>query len=426
MIAIIGLGFVGLTTALGFAEKGYKVYGFDIDRKKMDRFHGKELPFHEPFLREQLNKHLDKSLMLSDNLEETLKNSQYVFFCVGTPCLPDGNANLEVLTGSINECLKFCKKGVCKDFIIKSTVPPSTTAGIIKSLIEKAGFTVGQDIGLANNPEFLREGHAWDDFINPDRVVIGTDDRKTGDQIAMLYAPFGAPVYIVSMNTAEFIKYLSNTLLSSMISFSNEMSMIADAIGDINIPESFNILHQDKRWSGNPAKMTTYVYPGCGFGGYCLPKDTLALCSISKCKGYDPALLKEVLTINEKIKKHISGKIITASKKDECIGILGLSFKANSDDVRDTPSKDIISQLLLGGRKNIIAYDPIASESFKKAYGLAIRYAKTMEEIIRECRVISILTSWDEFKTKKHLFTDKTVIDGRHLLGALPVVIMNT
>ena len=168
--------------------------------------------------------------------------------------------------------------------VIKSTVPPSTTKEKIKSILINLGIKVGEEIGLSNNPEFLREGYAWEDFIKPDRVVIGTEDDKSATILEKLYKPFNAPIINVSLNTAEYIKYLSNTLLSTMISYSNEMAILADYIGGIDIKEAFKTLHMDKRWSGNPAGMSSYVFPGAGFGGYCLPKDTFALYAKGKKK----------------------------------------------------------------------------------------------------------------------------------------------
>lgn len=416
MITVIGLGFVGLTTALGFAHKGYKTYGFDIDQDRIRKIEGGVIPFHEPFLDKFLVKYKNKRFFSCNSLEEAISNAKIIFYCVGTPSKDDGSANLKLLKKAIKESLKFMKKKSYKVLVVKSTVPPSTTQSVIRPLISKSGFKVGKNIGLANNPEFLREGLAWEDFINPDRIVIGENDSRSGAAIEKIYKSFDVPLFRVSLNTAEFIKYLSNTLLSTLISFSNEMSIIADLVGDIDIASSFKILHRDRRWSGSPASMTSYAYPGCGFGGYCLPKDTAALCKIAKSKGYGPGLIQEVLSINNKIKKHIVEKIAKSVQKKSYIGILGLSFKPGSDDVRYTPAKDIIEMLVKKGFKRIIAYDPLATNNFKKTYDLPITYADNIKKVIKKSSVIVLLTAWEEFKKKKTLLKGKKIIDGRYFL----------
>ena len=416
MIAVIGLGPVGLTTALGFAHKRYKVYGFDADTKLVERLKKGIIPLSEPYLREYLEKHKKNNFHICNTLKEAVTNAKFIFYCIGTPSKDSGEADLEPLQCAIRDSLGFIDKSGYKVLVVKSTVPPSTTKRIIRPLIEREGFSVGKDIGLANNPEFLREGSTWKDFINPDRIVIGECDKKTGLLLDELYRPFDTMILRVSFNTAEFIKYLSNTFLSTMISFSNEMSMVADAMGDVDITNSFKILHLDKRWHGNPAAMTSYLYPGCGFGGYCLPKDTLAIYSAAKAQGYDSPLIREVLKVNDKIKEYFAKRIIGSTHKDSYVGILGLSFKPGSGDVRNTAAKDIIRGLIDRGYDNIIAYDPAAMDDFKETYGLPIAYADTFEEVIKRCETIVLLTAWEEFKVKSSMLKGKKVIDGRYFI----------
>ncbi len=309
-IVVIGLGFVGLTTALGFCEKGFNVIGCETDNNKFNTLKRKEIPFNETELKEKLNKFLDNRFIIYDKINEALSEAELIFFCVGTPQSESGEADLNFLLKALEESFLYIKN--TKDYkvlVIKSTVPPCTTKNIIKPYIEKKGIIIGKDIGLANNPEFLREGFAWDDFINPDRIVIGVEDERSSNLLKSLYKDFNAPLHIVSYNTGEFIKYLSNTLLSTLISYSNEMSIIADLIGDIDISKSFKILHEDKRWYGFPAAMSSYVYPGCGYGGYCLPKDTAAINYLSKQKGYNPAILHSNLVVNDYIKQYYVKKI---------------------------------------------------------------------------------------------------------------------
>jgi UDPglucose 6-dehydrogenase len=416
MIAIIGLGFVGLAAALGFAEKGYNVYGFDNNKNIIDSLNRSMVPFYEPGFDKILKKHFKKRFMIAKNIKEAIDNSQIIFYCVGTPNKEWGEADLTILKNAINATLKYIRKKEFKTLVIKSTVPPTTTHNVIKILLEKRGFRVGESIGLANNPEFLREGHALEDFIKPDRIVIGANDERSGKSVKMVYKTFKSSLYLVSLNTAEFIKYLSNLLLSSMISFSNEMSIIADKIGDIDIANSFRILHKDKRWYGKPAQIASYVYPGCGFGGYCLPKDAKALFNFAQRMRLKPKMIKGILEVNKEIKKYYVNKIFKQINKKTRLGILGLSFKPGSDDVRNTASYYIIKMLKQKGIRNIIAYDPRANKNFREKYKLKIKYAISVEEVARKSDVIVLLTAWNEFMNKKEVLKGKKVIDARYCL----------
>ena len=416
MITVIGLGFVGLTTALGFSEKGNKVYGFDIDKEKMKSISDKKIPFYEKGLQEVLEKNLDNNFVLTDNLSDAVKSSKVIILCVGTPSDDIGRADLKYIKSALDNVLEHVEKEDKKILITKSTIPPSTTEKEIIPYIEQKGFVAGKDVFIANNPEFLREGHAWDDFINPDRIVIGTNDEHTKTVMTDIYKNFNVPVHFVTLNTGEFIKYLSNTFLSTLISYSNEMSMIADSIGGIDIKSAFKIFHEDKRWYGNPANMQTYAYPGCGFGGYCLPKDTQALVQKAKEYGYEAKILKSVLDVNKEIKPHWIEKVEKSVSKDKSITVLGLSFKSESDDVRQTPALDIIKLLLDRGYKNITAYDPMANELFDKIYKLPIKYADTMKEAVDKSSDIILITGWKEFTENKNLLADKNVYDLRYVL----------
>jgi len=416
MITVVGLGFVGLTTALGFSQKNFKVYGYDIDKDKISSIKKCRIPFYEPHLDKACKTYLGNNFIIADSLQEAVSKSKIVFYCVGTPSSEDGSADLTYLYEAIEKTLNGLNEDNYKVLVIKSTIPPSTTQEKIKPFIKKLGFTVGKDIGLANNPEFLREGYAWDDFIHPDRIVIGVEDEKSIEILSYCYKPFAAPIHKVSLTTGEFIKYLSNTLLSSLISYSNEMSMVANSIGGIDIPKAFKILHDDKRWFGQPAKMISYVYPGCGFGGYCLSKDTMAIRSISEMKGFSPKILQSVIETNSLIKNFVVNHLIREIKPNQAIGILGLSFKPDSDDVRETPAKDIIEKLLEKGYSNLYAYDPMAVEVFKKTYNIDIHYLNSLEDIVQKVDVLVLLTAWEEFKKKQDLLKQKPLFDFRYFL----------
>lgn len=415
MITVIGLGFVGLTTGLGFAKKGFKTFGIDINASRVGKLKNMEIPFHEPHLKEVLTETYNNTFFLETSLEDAIKESRYVFLCVGTPGQEDGSADLSHLFAAIDDIMEveFSQKII---MIVKSTVPPSTAMVRVKPYIEEKNNQLGRKAVLASNPEFLREGYCWEDFIKPDRIVIGVDDEEVKNDMEHIYKPFEAPVHFVSLNTSEFIKYLSNTLLSTLISFSNEMSMIADAIGNINIPKAFKILHEDKRWSGNPASMSAYVYPGCGYGGYCLPKDTAALHSIAGNYNVDATLLKSNLDTNLHIKDFIVNKIVSNVDTKTPLGILGLSFKPGSDDVRLSPTKDIIEKLFNKGYDNIYAYDPMANEVFREEYPhLKLNYCKSVEEILKKVDNLLLLTAWSEFKTKRDIISQKKIYDFRYI-----------
>jgi UDPglucose 6-dehydrogenase len=417
MITILGLGFVGLTTGLGFAKKGFTTFGFDISEERMNSLKNLKIPFFEPHLPEVLEETLNKTFFLDTPFEEAIRSSDAVFICVGTPENDDGSANLSYLLKAVEQILDV-ESVKFQVLVTKSTVPPSTVKNeVIPFVHEKLKLNENRKIGFASNPEFLREGYCWEDFISHDRIVIGVEDEQSKRILDNIYKPFDAPIHYVNYTTSEFIKYLSNTLLSTLISYSNEMSMIADAIGNIDIQKSFRILHEDKRWYGSPAPMKDYVYPGCGYGGYCLPKDTAALLKISERNGFKPSMLSANLFTNNNIKSflvnNLNGKIGT----DEPIGILGLSFKPGSDDVRLSPARDIIELLIKKGYRNVYAYDPLATDEFiKHNPGIDIRYVESLHDIVDKCEHLVLVTAWEDFKKNKDLIKTKNLIDFRYAL----------
>jgi UDPglucose 6-dehydrogenase len=417
MISVIGLGFVGLTTGLGFAKKGFRTYGFDIDKKRLSSLKNYNVPFHEPHLKEVLQETLNKTFFLDTSFEEAIRKSDAIFLCVGTPEHHDGSADLKYLLAAVGQIIDV-ETGRFQVIITKSTVPPSTVSTkVIPFVKDRLSLNHGRNVGFASNPEFLREGKCWEDFINPDRVVVGVEDEQSKAVLDKIYQPFNAPVHYVNFNTSEFIKYLSNTLLSTMISYSNEMSMIAGAIGDIDIQKSFRIFHEDKRWYGSPAAMKDYVYPGCGYGGYCLPKDTSALIRISEKHGFHPSILKANLKTNSLIKSYHVDNIDGQIGKDDAIGILGLSFKPGSDDVRLSPSKNIIELLLDRGYEKVYAFDPVSNDEFRRHYpDLGVHYLDSLEEIVESSDHLFLLTAWDEFLENKELLGSKNVFDLRYAL----------
>jgi UDPglucose 6-dehydrogenase len=395
-ILIMGLGFVGLTTALGFAEKGHTVFGFDTDPNKAEELKTGKTSMSEPDLKSALSRHINKSFAVTD--DPAAAKADAIFICVGTPCGENGRADLCYLYSAVD----MLDKSFDGLIVVKSTVPPGTTQNEIIPYIRGRGITAS----VANNPEFLREGYCWEDFINPDRIVCGVED--SADIMREIYRDFNAPIVITSLNTAEFIKYLSNTMLASMISFSNEMSVIANAIGNISIKQAFETLHMDKRW--HDASMNKYVYPGCGFGGYCLPKDLEAMIAQAQACGLEPALLKSVKAVNHSMPDFWVNQLTAGG----AVGILGLSFKPGSDDVRDSPSAKIIS--LLAGKCSIYAYDPMANAEFQKAYDFPVVYCESADEVCKRAKTVMIATAWTEFRGIDKRYPDVRFVDGRYML----------
>lgn len=415
-VSVFGLGFVGLTTALGFAEIGCRVFGIDIDEERKKSLRNGVVPFHEPHMDGILNNHLDSNFFITDDVSEAVKESTYIFYCVGTPYGTDGTADLTYLFSAIDSTLDVINDEKFRVLVTKSTIPPSTTAEKILPYVNKKG-NKSKFLRVANNPEFLREGHCWEDFMEADRIVLGVNDEKSRELLAELYEPMGIPIKCVTHSTGEFIKYLSNTLLATLISFSNEMAQAAEAFGGIEVAEAFRILHMDKRWNG--CNMTSYVYPGCGYGGYCLPKDTSAFYSQAAEKGFEAQILKQVIQINTERPKRIAERIafyLNEYIQAGTVGILGLSFKPGSDDVRDTPAIKIIQELQKLGCKEIVAYDPIAKEEFQDRYPNAgICYADSIQEVYDNSDILAIITAWEEFRTIPAL-GNKKIIDCRYML----------
>ena len=414
-VTVIGLGFVGLTTALGFAEYGHMVYGIEADSERLAAIQSGRLPFLEPGLDEALLRHLGHRFRPDVDFEKAVSSSNVIYYCVGTPCGPDGEAELTALFQAIEQTLGAVRDDAFRVLVTKSTIPPSTTMQRIIPYIESHGKHVPEHLGVANNPEFLREGHCWEDFIHADRIVLGCSDRRSENILRELYQSSKSPICVVSLNTGEFIKYLSNAVLACLISFTNEMSLAANALGDIDVARAFRILHMDRRWQTGTIR--SYFYPGCGYGGYCLPKDTSALCAAAKRTGFDAKILRQVIDTNNAMPEAAAGRIIQAAagNPDVCIGILGLAFNPGSDDVRDTPSAKIIATLNRTGWRNIIAYDPAATENFAACYDLNCRYALSYEQVLASADLLAITTGWPMFRDILNR-TNKPVVDCRYML----------
>lgn len=413
MIAVFGLGFTGLTTSLYFSEKKrIKVYGIDIDKERITKINNYELPFYEPKLENILKKQLNNNFYISDNVGDSINKSEYIFICVDTSMNIDGSADLSSVMNVLDTIIEKIDISRYRTIIVKSSIPPTTTEKIIVPYIQEKGLVIGKDIGLCVNPEFLREGHCYDELENPNRIIVGCNDINTRTMMNKLYQEEKEKIYNVNYNTAEFSKYLSNSFLANLISFSNEMSIVADCLGNIEIKEAFDILKSDNRW--DDCEMRNYVHPIGKFGGYCLPKDTNALYFLSKQNGYNSRMLNDIIVINEQLEGYFVNKIMKMVDKNKKIGILGLSFKPGSDDVRNTSSYYVIKKLCDNNYNHIFAYDPVSIDNFQKTYSdLDIEYIDNYNEILDKADILIILTIWDEFKNIKKICS-KMIIDFTH------------
>ncbi|MDT8979925.1 nucleotide sugar dehydrogenase [Paenibacillus sp. chi10] len=409
-IAVFGLGFVGLTTALGFADKGFSVRGYDINKERCAEIVGGKVSFFEPELDNALIRNLGRTFTIADSAVDAAYRSDICFFCVGTPGLPDGSVDLTHLLAAIDSALATVSNDCV--LVVKSTIPPGT----LNERITPHVRAKGANNPVAVNPEFLREGKCWDDFMNADRIVCGVTDDAAKNVLSELYMPFGAPLHFVEPNTAEYIKYLSNSLLAALISYSNEMALLADAVGGIDTARAFRILHEDRRIANSG--INSYIYPGCGYGGYCLPKDIAALDAVARNRGFTPRILEGVISLNNEMPERTARKIARASgEKTEKIGILGLSFKPGVDDVRDSPAAKIIAALTQGGYASIYTYDPLAMREFQKTYRLPITYCVSVQEVCETCATVALVTAWEEFKGMDKAFPDTRFVDCRYFLG---------
>lgn len=406
-ISIIGTGYVGLVSGACFARLGHRVICVDIDSEKVDKINNQISPIYEKDLDEILTTSKD-NIKATTSYSEAIENSDITFICVGTPSEEDGDIDLKYVdqaTTSIGKELR--NKDSFHSVIVKSTVVPGTTKNHVLPLLEKiSGKKAGIDFGVGMNPEFLREGVAVDDFLNPDRVVNGYYDEKTKELLSNIYKDFSCPVINTSLTVAEMIKYASNCFLATKISFINEIGNMCKHLG-IDVYNVADGMGLDKRIE------RSFLNAGIGWGGSCFPKDTKALHAWAKKEHIPSHLTESVIRVNDEqplqllkiLKKHLP------ELEGKTIGILGLAFKPETDDIRDSRSIPLVESLI-ENKANILAYDPQAMNHFKK-YFPHITYCNSPDEILSS-DVIIIATAWEMFKTLN--YKDKIVLDGRRML----------
>ncbi len=411
-ISVIGSGYVGLVTGACFADLGHEVICVDNDIEKVKKLKNNEIPFYEPGLDNLVKVNVNEGrLKFTEHISEGVKNSEVVFIAVGTPPKEDGSADLtaiERVGKEIGENLNGYK------LIVEKSTVPVRTGEWLRKVIEKNNVN-HIEFDVASNPEFLREGTAIQDFMQPDRIVIGVENEKSAQILVALYEPLNAPILITDIKSAEIIKHASNAFLSMKISFINAVANICELAG-ADVKKVAKGIGLDKRIG------EAFLNAGIGYGGFCFPKDLDAFIAISENLGYDFRLLKEVRNINEQQKLLPVKKLkeILGSVKDKTIGILGLAFKPGTDDMRLAPSIDIINALHREGAE-IKAYDPVAMENAKKVFkNIPVQYCENPYEVAKDSDAIVIVTEWSEFKYMdlmkvKDLMKQQIIIDGRNI-----------
>ena len=412
-IIVVGSGYVGLCTAVGFANLGHDVVCVDIDHEKVRKINNGETPIYEDGLEGMLSQALQKNKLHATTDIDSIKEMDFIFIAVGTPSKEDGDIDLKYIKSASADIANFIRdKNYCT-VVVKSTVLPETTEKTVLPILEKSGKKAGKDFGLCMNPEFLREGKALEDFFNPDRIVIGEYDKKSGDELVKLYSSFNAPLIRTNLKTAELIKYASNAFLATKITFINEIGNMCKNLG-IDAYDVADGMGLDKRIGKH------FLQAGIGFGGSCFRKDVEALLAKSKEVKSESKILSTILDIN----KDQPLKIIHLLKKrlpdleGKTIAVLGLAFKEGTDDIRDAPSIVIISELLKHNCK-INSYDPKASNNMRKLYP-DINYCRSASDALNESDACLILTGWDEFKKLSYKdfnnMNSKIIIEGRKVL----------
>ena len=409
-IAIIGAGYVGLVTGACFAELGNKVICVDNDPEKIVLLKKLKMPFYEKGLDKMVKKNVSRgTLVFTDTIEYAVKKSLVIFICVGTPPRKGGEADLSYVE---NVATQIARNMTSYRLIIEKSTVPVETGSWIKHTV-KISNKKGIKFDVASNPEFLKEGTAIEDFMHPDRIVIGVETKKAKDILTKLYSPIKAEIVVTDIKSAELIKHASNSFLATKISFINSIANICERTG-ADIEKVSYGMGLDRRIN------KAFLKSGIGYGGFCFPKDLDAFIHISDKMGYDFSILKAVRKVNEDQKQVFLKKIEKELwiVKNKSIGVLGLAFKPNTDDMRFAPSIDIINSLVQSGA-GIKAYDPKAMEK-AKAVLKGVNFCKDLYEAAKDSDALLILTEWNEFKAMelgriKKLLKNPLIIDGRNI-----------
>jgi UDPglucose 6-dehydrogenase len=414
-IAVVGTGYVGLVAGTCFAESGNDVICVDIDERKIGLLKQGSIPIYEPGLEEMVQRNAEEQrLSFTTDLDSAVKKSAIIFIAVGTPQGPNGHANLEYVRATAKGIARVMDS--FRILVMKSTVPVGTADQIKQWVAEESS----QRFAVISNPEFLKEGAAVEDFMKPDRVVLGGDDPEALEAVKELYEPFvrtGNPILVMDSRSAEMSKYAANAMLATKISFINEVSCLCEQTG-ADISEVRRAIALDRRIGPH------FIFPGVGYGGSCFPKDIRAMIGMGG-EASDMLLLKAVEKVNERQKSLLSEKVkrhFGADLSGLKFAVWGLAFKPRTDDMRDAPSITVIEELLKAGAE-VQAFDPEAMEEAKKVFGERIRYASRNYDALTGAAALLILTEWNEFRRPnfrriKQLLKNPVIFDGRNIYDA--------
>lgn len=412
-IAVIGTGYVGLVTGTCFAETGNQVICVDIDKNKVEKLSSGHITIYEPGLEKLfLRNQKENRLLFTTNLEEGIRDAQVIFLALPTPPGEDGSADLKYILGVADDLGKIIKD--YKVVIDKSTVPVGTADKVRAAIAKNANV----EFDVVSNPEFLREGVAVDDFMKPDRVVIGTSSERAKKTMNDLYAPFvrqGNPIIFMDEKSAELTKYAANSFLATKITFMNEIAQLCELLGaDVDMV---------RRGIGSDDRIgKRFLFPGIGYGGSCFPKDVQALVKSSSDVNYQFKILDAVMDVNEKQKLHLVPKIkhyFGGDLKGKRFALWGLAFKPNTDDIREAPALYIIDELTKAGA-TVAAFDPEAMNNVQKLVGDKIMFVHSQYDALHDADALIIATEWSEFRTPdfnriKGLLKNQAIFDGRNL-----------
>jgi UDPglucose 6-dehydrogenase len=415
-VSVVGTGYVGLVVAACLAESGNNVIGVDIIPEKIDRLNSGEIPIYEPGLEELVRRNMDEErLSFTTDLKATVEKTRIIFIAVGTPPDEDGSADMRHVLSVAESIGRFMNEK--KIVVLKSTVPVGTNEKVRQTISD----LTEHDVGVVSNPEFLKEGAALDDFLKPDRVVIGTEDSDVAEVMKELYAPFvrtGNPILVMDPPSAELTKYAANALLASRISFMNEMSRICERVG-ANISQIRRAVGSDRRIGH------AFLFAGVGYGGSCFPKDIRALLQTAKELDIELPLIRATEQVNEMQKLVLLPKIkdfFGGSLQGVTLALWGLAFKPRTDDMREAPSLALIHELV-GGGATIRAFDPEAMDEAKKAladHGDRITYCRKSYEACEGADGLVLVTEWNEFRNPdfekvRSLLSRPVIFDGRNI-----------
>ncbi len=412
-IAVVGTGYVGLVTGTCLAETGNDITCVDCDRRKIDMLNRGEIPIYEPGLAELVQRNTAGGRMhFTTDLPSATATAELVFLAVGTPPADDGSVDLSALWAVIDEVAPHLGENAI--VVLKSTVPVGTNAAATARLKK----STGRDCNVASNPEFLKEGTAIDDFMKPDRVVVGTRCEEVARTLTYLYQPYlrtDKPLLAMSPESAEMTKYVANSLLSTKISFINEMANLCECTGaDVN---------EVRRGIGHDSRIGfAFLFPGVGYGGSCFPKDVCGLAAVARAHGIEPKILDAVHQVNAHQKTVLTGKIekhFDGQLKGMTVAVWGLAFKPGTDDVREAPALVLVDRLLELGVK-LRVHDPEAMENVKQKYGDKLTYCDRRDEALKGADALAIMTEWKhfvhpDFQKVRRLMRQPVIFDGRNL-----------